>query len=65
MENFTNLSFKWTYLGAQEELVGQTVIVTYYFEHVLHAEQVMGAIGDLQIGFLDPARFSPDFSHIP
>ena len=26
---FDGLNFKWTYLGAQEELVGQTVIVTY------------------------------------
>ena len=26
--NFDGLNFKWTYLGAQEELVGQTVIAT-------------------------------------
>ena len=33
------------------ELVGETVVGTQYFEPVLHAEQILGAIGDLQIGF--------------
>ena len=28
LEIFINLNFKWTYLGAQEELDGQTVVVT-------------------------------------
>ena len=57
------LVVKWTYLGAQVELVGQTVVVAQYFEPVLHAEQVLGAIGDLQIGFLDPYFFLYYFTH--
>ena len=46
--NFDALNFKWTYLGAQEELDKQTVIVTQYFERMLHAEQVFRAIGETE-----------------
>ena len=47
------------------ELVGQTVVGTQYFEPVLRAEQVLGAIGDLQISFLDPYLLFCIISHIP
>ena len=62
---FGGLYFKRTYLGAQVKLVGQTVVGTQYFEPVLHAEQVLGAIGDLQISFLDPYLLFCIISHIP
>ena len=45
---FRRLVFKWTYLGAQVELVGQMVVATHYFEPVLHAEHVFGVIGSRQ-----------------
>ena len=45
----------------QGELVGQTVIATQYFEHVLHAEQVFRAIGDLQTRFLGSALLFSSF----
>ena len=45
--DFWRAIFKWSYLGAEEELDEQTVIVTQYFERVLHAEQVFRVIGHL------------------
>ena len=33
---FDATTFKWSYLGAQEELVGQTVVVTQYLGPMLH-----------------------------
>ena len=51
------VAFKWSYLGAQEELVGQTVVGTKYFGRVLYAEQVFSAIGYLWIGFRDRYLF--------
>ena len=45
---FCRLIFKWTYLGAQVELVGEMVVATHYFEPVLHAEHVFGVIGSRQ-----------------
>ena len=45
--HFGGLNFKWTYLGAQEELVGQTVVVTEYLGRVLHAEHVFGTVGSV------------------
>ena len=57
-EVFCETTFKWTYLGAQKELVGQMVVVTEYFGPVLHAEQVSRAIGGLQIRFLGLVSFS-------
>ena len=44
--NFDGLNFKCTCLRAQEELVGQMVIVLECFECVLYAEQVFRAIGN-------------------
>ena len=44
---FGGLVFKQIYLGAQVELVGQTVVVTQYFEPVLHDEHVFRTIGDI------------------
>ena len=44
LRNLRGFVFKITYLRVQEELAGQTVIVVYYFEVVLHAEQVFGPV---------------------
>ena len=55
---FGDTNFKWTYLRAQGELVGQTVAVTEYFGSVLHAEPVFRAIEHLWICFRDLVSFS-------
>ena len=62
---FEETNFKWIYLRAQEELVGQTVGVTEYFGPVLHAEQVFRAIGDLQRDFLARVSFFLYFCNKP
>ena len=42
----------------------QTVVVTYYFEPVLHAEQAFRAIGDFQTRFMESAPLFSYFCNI-
>ena len=53
LENFCAITFKWSYLRAQEELVGQMVVVTKYFVCALYAEHVFSAIEPFKIYFRD------------
>lgn len=53
LEYFCATTFKWRYVRAQEELVGQMVAATKYFVCALYAEQVFSVIEHFKIDFRD------------